>query len=834
MGDEMYDINNYTNEEMYDILNLIRPTDNELEARIIQMIQKHMYSTDPTGKKLFDFFKEMYEHFFDSGEESLITQAPSQAQTIATSQSPLQTSVQTISTSKPESTKRNDEEVQYVNEISHTAGKVNPILRESYQRIITVDSKNRDIEYPSSTSFTMNFTETLKDVVRLKLYAIELPITWYTITNSYGSNFFFLKPQNKTERNNNTFAIYQKSNHEYKVKVDPGNYKPLTLVSAINNRIQLLSSQYADVSFGSTILSYNEESAMSEFTFDIQKVYNEFYYEVHITSSLASMLGFDSEVNDTTAIYNLINSYEDISLSRYSFSEPNNTLQLIQYIPENEDDEYYDSLTGSNLSAIDTFTVTLPANQEKTLSEWASTITLILNTNDIFENSTVSIEELVAPDSTIINYYMVWRLKLNRLKIKNIEGSKWTLFRPNIATYNFFLESRSNELSRHRLVHDYESDFVLPSTEQHTIILKPIEDSAGGVYINPQEYPSYSDYNDIIFEIPSETYNVLNANVESSSNIVYVLNTMFSQNPLTSGTKITIDSDNNKKLKICYNVNKIYTTADYRIVFYDIFSFSSSSSTSNFYRNSTIDSTLGYILGFKGLPEYNFTESSMIAVTVVDETTTYYQNPEILLPSGNIYSFSSVRNGFGNETNKIFRLKGDSVLSVYLYNYFMILLDDFNQNHLNDGLVTVSPQDRRSKLPSYANRKSSRKYDPVTNKDVITVENVDGLTKNQVYSASQIVSIQNEPKSLFAPILASNDMFALIPVKSAGATPGSIYVEFGGTLQQQERTYFGPINLRRISVKLVNDKGDVVDLNGANWSFQLVCELLYQNNNAKK
>ena len=92
----------------------------------------------------------------------------------------------------------------------------------------------------------------------------------------------------------------------------------------------------------------------------------------------------------------------------------------------------------------------------------------------------------------------------------------------------------------------------------------------------------------------------------------------------------------------------------------------------------------------------------------------------------------------------------------------------------------------------------------------------------------QIIETQNKQKDFYNKSASIRDMFALLPVKSAGATPGSIYVEFGGTLQQQERIYFGPVNIRRISIKLVNDKGDVVDLNGGNWSFQLVCEQLYQ------
>jgi hypothetical protein len=46
-------------------------------------------------------------------------------------------------------------------------------------------------------------------------------------------------------------------------------------------------------------------------------------------------------------------------------------------------------------------------------------------------------------------------------------------------------------------------------------------------------------------------------------------------------------------------------------------------------------------------------------------------------------------------------------------------------------------------------------------------------------------------------------------------------------LQNQERTNFGPVNIRRMTIQLSNDKGFALDLNGANWSFSLIAEQLY-------
>ena len=160
----------------------------------------------------------------------------------------------------------------------------------------------------------------------------------------------------------------------------------------------------------------------------------------------------------------------------------------------------------------------------------------------------------------------------------------------------------------------------------------------------------------------------------------------------------------------------------------------------------------------------------------------------------------------------------------------MIILDDFKQNHLNDGLVTLTSRDTGMSLPSYANRKNYRVCNTNTNTEtteITTLASTTGLTQKQIYSVEQILQSQNRARTQFNENASVRDMFALLPVKASNLEPGSIYVEFGGTLQQQERTYFGPVNIGRIAVKLVNDKGDVVDLNGGNWSFQLVCEQLY-------
>lgn len=71
------------------------------------------------------------------------------------------------------------------------------------------------------------------------------------------------------------------------------------------------------------------------------------------------------------------------------------------------------------------------------------------------------------------------------------------------------------------------------------------------------------------------------------------------------------------------------------------------------------------------------------------------------------------------------------------------------------------------------------------------------------------------------------NMFGMVPIKR-GDFLGPAFTENGGSLQSNERTYFGPVNINRLHVKLLDEKGNTVNLNGCNWSFSMVVETLYQ------
>jgi hypothetical protein len=102
------------------------------------------------------------------------------------------------------------------------------------------------------------------------------------------------------------------------------------------------------------------------------------------------------------------------------------------------------------------------------------------------------------------------------------------------------------------------------------------------------------------------------------------------------------------------------------------------------------------------------------------------------------------------------------------------------------------------------------------------------LTQTQIYTINEILKNNGKTANYKLTSPTTPDTFALIPIKHSGLKTGDIIVEFGGSLQDNKRVYFGPVNLERLHVKLLDDKGNVLNLNGADWSVTLISENLYQ------
>jgi hypothetical protein len=203
---------------------------------------------------------------------------------------------------------------------------------------------------------------------------------------------------------------------------------------------------------------------------------------------------------------------------------------------------------------------------------------------------------------------------------------------------------------------------------------------------------------------------------------------------------------------------------------------------------------------------------------------------------------------------------GISVLDLCGPKYFILVLDDYNQNHINNGLITITELSTKLALPNYYN--TSQPYFCSSNvsniSPLLSINNIGNLlnqdlnaiedkldfsygktqtilpsaprtlTQAQIYTINEIIKNREKNTSYRGKAPTSSDTFALIPIKRSGLNTGDIYVDFSGSLQDNKRIYFGPVNIDRMRIRLLDDRGFTVNLHGTDWCITIISENLYQ------
>ncbi len=180
-------------------------------------------------------------------------------------------------------------------------------------------------------------------------------------------------------------------------------------------------------------------------------------------------------------------------------------------------------------------------------------------------------------------------------------------------------------------------------------------------------------------------------------------------------------------------------------------------------------------------------------------------------------------------------ITGEAVADLYGTKYVYIYLDEFSSNRVNNSIINLS--DNQIKI---------RKHFNAIPRDLNMQRNPDGTiivipddprrnTKNQRFVMNRIFENQaNEAAYEYASAPSTTNIFTMIPIKKNGFPVGEPIIEFGGSLQSGERVYFGPVNINKFRVKLLDDMGRVINLNGNDWSFSFLCETLYQRANVEQ
>ena len=584
--------------------------------------------------------------------------------------------------------------------------------------------------------------------------------------------------------------------------------------------------------------AYIDASSKFNLTVDLEKIFTTEYYNV--TWGNTSLLSTKKANGD-------FNNYHISGMRAW-----NENKDLSSDVNENVFTySINDSSSGYKVDLSNVFTIT-PKNNNNSGNKGASSVIVSLSPSRINMHKNgenvgytfTKIQDYVyeinyAIQNTLVDDQNV--LAGSSLKYVYNESDKWYDLSLNIM-YNYSLTEK-----------DYDITFVSFNGYDKDI-WKIFDISSNYKLSNPENIETNGAYSiirgrsdisgSLLTVTDSNNTIILQTNADSSSNSQYdipnekitlqmrtgkytnytlcsEINRLFNDNPKLRGSTISqIQINSILYTQLQMKINNIYTTKDYNIVFYDPISFAKCFVGSRSIQTTSWDSTLGWILGFRDYTQYSLTS---------ENAQLFGNNTIYLTSSTGKYTYSDITmNGMTKNVSII--LTGDTTVSTNLYNYFLISLDDFIQNHLNDGLVTITRKETSLSIPNYA-YKTTQVCDPVTNTLISTTTtnpNLNGATKNQLYSLNQSIYSQRNQLKTYSSGPFIKDLFGFIPIKVPSKN-GDYYIEFGGSLQSQERLYFGPVNIRKMSIQLLNDRGDLVDLNNTNWSFSFICEQLYSS-----
>ena len=401
-------------------------------------------------------------------------------------------------------------------------------------------------------------------------------------------------------------------------------------------------------------------------------------------------------------------------------------------------------------------------------------------------------------------------------------------YRPNVIPY-----SGNNTSSP-----TFNTDFTFDLTERLTNV---ISITLNSIQIPTSWYIFSDDLGNTCFKYQNGDTDPIFVKMPSGNYTLAYLNDFFKNYISPDGTIYVLD------LKLTYDevTGKLVfssNTPNVSLIFYDTLTFNSCLDNSCGSTQMRINQNFGWTLGYRS------TDPNILKINLEDTDDTVN------------LSTSSLK---GN-TNTYFKV-AQSPANLYGPTYFMLVLDDYNNNRTNNSLVTITNVSNKVDLPNYYNtgiKNANNTFatvgcpddlepiDPSLNSlpsvlPYVTKSSPRQLTQSQLYTANEILYNRSTySNKVVGPSTA--DVLALLPLSNISSLRSNIlyddkgavsltsnqisqpYVVFGSSLSMYQRTYFGPVNIDRMRVRLLDDKSNLVNLNDSDWSFSLVVEQIYQ------
>ena len=173
--------------------------------------------------------------------------------------------------------------------------------------------------------------------------------------------------------------------------------------------------------------------------------------------------------------------------------------------------------------------------------------------------------------------------------------------------------------------------------------------------------------------------------------------------------------------------------------------------------------------------------------------------------------------------------------------YLFVCINDFNQNRSSDGIITVAAQESinyklsSTKMATWSSATDLNGQILDLNSNLISYKDANTgeqkelfvpslqkkLTQAQIYSLNEINLNKKKQTDLNYDLTKIENVLAAVTFKN-----GENIEVIENNLRKRE--YFGPVKIDRLEIMLKNSKGNLINLNGQDWTFNIVLEQLYQ------
>ena len=168
----------------------------------------------------------------------------------------------------------------------------------------------------------------------------------------------------------------------------------------------------------------------------------------------------------------------------------------------------------------------------------------------------------------------------------------------------------------------------------------------------------------------------------------------------------------------------------------------------------------------------------------------------------------------------------------------MLMIDEYKGNSVNKGITSIETSENKFSLPSYFSNDMTYSVENVDNGEVpqyYNIRNINGenlpknITNAQITTINEIIKSRKDSVETKLKSPSDSNVFAIIPFRKTHPFIIGELIDTIGDIEANKRVYLGPVDVDRLRLRLTDDKGNLLDLNGLDWSISLMTEHLYES-----